>query len=63
MQRAETQQLNEQRTNSGDEGTVKSREEALESYLEIESALVLIDLECITVSGCFWGHRLHHLLL
>lgn len=52
--------LHEQ-TNSRNEGTVKLRVE--DSYLEIESALVFTDLESITIRGCFWGHRLHLLLL
>ncbi len=51
------------RTNSSNEGTVQWRGEVLERHLEIESALVFTDLECITVAGCFWDHTLHLLLL
>lgn len=59
----EEPQLHEQGTNSSNDRTVQFREEVLESFLEIESALVFTDLKCITVIGCFWGHSLHFLLL
>ena len=51
------------RTNSSKEGTVQVRVEVLESDLEMESALVFTNLECISVIGSFWDHRLHLLLL